>query len=636
MDPRLIEELGEGAFAVAVEPIKRERKCRLPVIGFDTEYDSETRELLSFQLATEERAAFVACRKLTVDKLAEAVRPFVEPSCGHVMLAAYFSIAELQHLPVIEEAVEVKSFGASVDVVFYSRRWELLIHVFDLARFWQSPRKPLAAVAQSYGLKKAGGVNRKAVSVHSLKSETFRAYAIQDARLCFQIARKLREGFEPDGVDPLFEGSAASSAAAAFRMGLESTLHPPAARVRLMGLLCCWGGRAEALERGSFTRLHEYDIVSAYPRAAISLGVMPCKGDWKKVTSWRGFNGAVGGLGRFRFRFPPGAVYPCLPVWTRKCQIYPLQGESYCTLDEARLAVEMGATLHVVEAFGFWSGSSALPDFLSRVVKERAKADDPVRRTALKLLANALIGKLAQRVVEPDMDALLKLARRKELSLGQFVRLTREECKALGIPFIVRLGSLFYPEWNSLITGRVRAILGRAISERQAVYASTDAIWTRQKRAPANRLGASWDLVRSGAAIVARTRLARIGEHVAHHSIWRKDAGEKVLAQVAKGTEREVRYRIQRPLKLKESLAKGEHYGKWIEEERTGAGIWDHKRALGSAPGRSDGGSRPWKSATEYLEAATADAKARQALARRSRSRSNSGRAGKQARIPPR
>jgi len=611
---------------VAVEPIKRERKLRQPILGFDTEYDSKTGALVSFQLSNGKRDTFETARKLTVDRLAKSVRALIPPEATEVVLAAFFSIAELQHLPVVEEAVEIKSFGASLDATFYSRRHSLSMRVFDLARFWSSPRKSLAQVAESYGLAKMVGVNRSNVSARSARSRKFQEYAKRDARLCWQIVERLREGFEPENVDPIYEGSPASSAAAAFRHRLSSTLHPPATRVRLMGLLACWGGRAEALERGSFARLHEYDLSSAYPQAAISLGLFPRRGDWKSVDSWRGFEGMVGGLGRFRFRFPADCLYPCLPVWTKRCQIYPLQGETYCTLDEARLARKMGATLYVVEAYAYRTGTPILSDYMRDKVSERASSKDPIRRTALKLLANSLIGKLAQRVVGPDLESLIQLARTKSLDLGSIVRLTREECIALGIPLHVRLGAMFFPEWNSLITGRVRAQLGKAVEETGAIYASTDAVWSRVKKSPSAYLGAVWGYVRSGPAVVARTRLARIGDHVAHHSIWKREAGERVLESVAAGTDESVRYTVRRPLKLKESLSKGSRYGVWIEEEREARGNWDHKRRTPGADSDGECRSRdrrsgtrtvPWDSATDYLAAAQAYAQARRQAARK-------------------
>lgn len=618
MDRRLIEELGESVFAVAVEPITRRRELRSPVLGFDTEYDSKSHELLSFQLSNGEQDAFQACSKLSVDTLAKACRRMVPADATEVVLAAYFSIAELQHLPTIEEGIEFKSFGSSIDVVFYSRRYALTVRTFDLARFFD--RKPLSAVAESYGLEKLGGVNRARVSKASLRSRRFVEYAKRDARLCWQIVGKLREGFAPENVDPMYEGSAASTAAAAFRWRLPETLKPPASRVRLMGLLACWGGRAEALERGSFAKLHEYDLTSAYPNAARTLQRFPLKRDWRSVDHWRGFKGAIGGLGRFRFKFPADCEYPCLPVWTKRCQIYPLAGETYCTLDEARTAVDMGARVHVVEAHAFWSGTSLLSDYMAEVISERQGTKDPVRRTALKLLANSLIGKLAQRVVGPDMDDLVTLARRKGFNVDRFARLTREECIALGVRMHVKLGSMFFPEWNSLITGRVRAIMGLAVSECGAVYASTDAVWSRTKKPPAPYLGAQWGHVRSGPGVVARTRLARLGEHVAHHSIWKRTAGEAVLEHVADDSDETVSYTVQRPLKLKESIAKGEHYGRWVEETREASGAWDHKRKRAA-----DGTFGPWDSADEYLAALQADARSRRDAARRGKARRNAG-----------
>jgi hypothetical protein len=237
--------------------------------------------------------------------------------------------------------------------------------------------------------------------------------------------------------------------------------------------------------------------------------------------------------------------------------------------------------------------------------------------------------------VGPDLESLIQLARTKSLDLGSIVRLTREECIALGIPLHVRLGAMFFPEWNSLITGRVRAQLGKAVEETGAIYASTDAVWSRAKKSPSAYLGAVWGYVRSGPAVVARTRLARIGDHVAHHSIWKREAGERVLESVAADTDESVRYTVRRPLKLKESLSKGSRYGVWIEEEREARGDWDHKRRTpgdGSdgecrSRGRRRDGTRtvPWDSATDYLAAAQAHAEARRQAARKGGGRRKRG-----------
>lgn len=594
MDQRAIEELGDAAIVARVSPRKRPRVESAPVLGLDTEYDSRTHQLISIQLSNGRESSFTPLVSLSVDRLAYEARRMIGADPPAVILVSFFSIAELQHLPVLEEAVELLPFGVSLDVVFESSRHALRLRIFDLARFF--PGASLATAAKSYGLRKLEA-DREKVTRRSARSARFRRYAMHDAWLCYELARLIREGFAPDGVDPLSEGSPAAAAAAAFRANLGRALKVPSPRVRRMGMGACWGGRAEALERGRFKHLWEHDIVSAYPSAAIALRAFPERQHWRSLCRWSDARGALGGLGRFRFTFPSETLYPMLPVWTRRLHIYPLCGETFCTLAEIEIARSMGARVSIIEAFYYKRGNLTLNDYLEKVVAERSASKDPVRRSALKMLANALIGKLAQRVVGAEPNALLELARRKGVDLPKVARMTREECLALGIPLRIKLGSVFIPEWNALITGSVRAALGQAISSREAVYASTDCIWTRSDRPPESTPGSRWDTVRHGPAIVARTRLARMGDHVAHHSIWSREAGERILDDMDGGEP--LAYTIERPIKFTESLTKGIKYGTWIEEERHGRADWDGKRRLAS-----DGTSVPWESAAAYLSAA--------------------------------
>ncbi|MDG0857344.1 hypothetical protein [Roseateles puraquae] len=73
--------------------------------------------------------------------------------------------------------------------------------------------------------------------------------------------------------------------------------------------------------------------------------------DYERVT-WtkdvEDFIGTVAGFAQVRFRFPPGTLYPCLPVPLDTGLCFPLSGVSLCTAPEIELALAMGATLEIV------------------------------------------------------------------------------------------------------------------------------------------------------------------------------------------------------------------------------------------------------------------------------------------------
>jgi hypothetical protein len=158
----------------------------------------------------------------------------------------------------------------------------------------------------------------------------------------------------------------------------------------------------------------------------------------------------------------------------------------------------------------------------------------------------------------------------------------------------VRVGSVFMPEWNALITGLTRAKLGGLIREYRAIYAATDAVWTTRKpRGLPDGLGVK----RHGHGIVARTRFGAIfeteGVHVAHHSVWNRKAALRCLEDLNSPPKK---YATRRPIKLRESLRSGDRFGEWVKEFRVADAFWDGKRKLDT-----DGSSSPWPDVGSYL-----------------------------------
>lgn len=583
MQKELIQELGDLPYIRMIQPLKTLRTSRAAIVGFDTEYTSKGNDYLSCQLSYQGNTGFYT-EKMTIDRLAKWCRSLGVTE-SEVILVSYFSLAELQFLPVRDESFNWREYGNSFDCTFDSPKHELALRVFDLARFFE--RQGLAAVAASFGFRKLSWPTHK-VTRADLRKSAFRRYAVNDAVITEQIFNALREQFLSRHVDIAITETAARSTADAFRHTyVKEPLENRNNRCRYAALRAAWGGRAEAFARGSFRRLYEYDIQSAYPQAAISFGRLPTSSNWVACSAIPS-RSYLGGYLHVRFSFPRSELYPCLPVITKGAMLYPRRGQEWVTLDEVRYARELGARVEVLEAWGYKGGTTVLGDFLSSVLADRASAEG-AQKAMLKLLSNSLIGKLAQRTAKIDIEELWKVHTETGIDIEDLMRLPVAEAKKFGLNMTYSVGSCYMPEWNALITGRVRALISRLVRDYSAVYCATDAIWI-QKKLPKPPVGTS--LKRQGAGFVARTRLGFLHDHTVHHSILRKDVARQMMES---GSEEKVKYQFTRPLHLREALKSRRVIGKWITDWRTASIAWDLKRNL-----LPDGTSLPWEDVAEY------------------------------------
>lgn len=264
----------------------------------------------------------------------------------------------------------------------------------------------------------------------------------------------------------------------------------------------------------------------------------------------------------------------------------------------------MRGSLHLLEGWGYREGTTALSDYMTWCMGERAKAKGAAR-IMYKLLGNSLIGKFAQRSDRVNLSSLFKLADASKIGIDELADMSYAEQKALGDEFGIpmerfSLGPVWMPEWNGLITGYVRAQLSRALWKCGGVYCHTDSLWTRD----GSRLDPKiWELKASGRVTVVRTRFAALWgkePHVAHHSVWTKKVAEQMIRKFT-GTDFKRRYPKSRPLKFREALKKNDRVGRWIEEGDSGYWHsadtrWDGKRCL-----LPDGTTRPWTDLKEYL-----------------------------------
>lgn len=584
MNLREIERLGPEAFARECKPLKRfPHKLRdWPVIALDTEF-TRRGKLVSWQVADETGGKLMPAHStpLTVDALADETRR-IRGTRRDVVVVTYFSLAELQFLPVFAEAMQIREYaGGSLDCTLEASCGTRL-HVYDVARFFD--RLSMRAAAKDLGLDQ-GKLEYDVTNVTraSLRDPEFVAYSIRDAEVTLQLFERVRDAWALEGVDVLRTRTPAACSAARFRGAyLRESYGVPAPAVRRLTLRAAWGGRAEAFARGSWDHVREYDISSAYPSAAIKLRLMPRARDWRSLREPKHLNRYAGGFARVGFRFKRGERFPCLPVFEEGVLLYPREGHSYCTLHELRLARRMGARVTLYDGYCYRTGSSALADMMEDVRARRAGAADPATRRVLKLQMNALIGKFIQHRTTPGPSDLETLARQLGIPVDAFAGLRRAELEALGWEAAFRIGSCWAPEVNALITGFVRAQLSTMIVRTQPVYCATDAVWTLRAL---DEVPDGWELKREGPALVARTRLGLLDGKVVHHAWSRREEARAAL----EAGEDARRYTHNRPLHFIQALERRVPVGTWVSEERMGTTGWDGKRRL-----LLDGTSEPW------------------------------------------
>lgn len=637
MTEEQIQRIGRVAFSQSgLRPLNGQRRAtKTVVVGFDSEYDSHTRELISIQFshAGNGRLFEVPKRVLLTRQLLESyLYEFLQRDClvpitkrhtRAIKLICYFSLAETQHIVDIRDATCFET-SVGVDFVWESAQGDRTIEIVDLAKFYNPP-PPLAEVARDFGLRKLEW-DRANVTRADLSQPAFVEYAIHDATICEVAYNSLRDGYLKYGADIIHTKTAASTALTIFRLNyLDRECDQPSIRLRRLGLRANWGGRNEAFCRGVFTgRIYEYDAVSEYPNSAIQLRTMPHAESWRHTTKLSDLLNHHG-IARIEFCFPADTTYPCLPVYHKVPGgngklYYPLSGVSDCTNAEIQLAVRLGATIRLIEGYHYRErdGTDALRRFMEYMQEKRnaAKASgDKSMSLVYKLNMNSVIGKFIQRVDKKDLNVLTEISRREGTPIPFLQTLDEQSLQALadahglGEAQKISLGAGFYPEWNTLILGFARAatseaIIGFAQLGYRVLLSSTDSVIfyaSDDLPEPPEEFvskGIRFVCQKKAQRIeVIRTRLYRMTDadgqlvKIAHHAIPRRHNAMRAFdAWSSDTTLSEFTFENKRLRKYRESLTRGTTYGEEVVEANRRARFgFDDKRIL-----LADGSTKPW------------------------------------------
>lgn len=660
-----VDILAGGVDLVSAVPRRFTRRASVAenpvIVGFDTEWRTSDRRLISVQFAMRTLAGLVSKvfypreRRLTPVLLAQLVDeflaehrrvPVVDRGRRRLYLVSHFAAAEIAMFEDAFRDLDIMQIGkahhARLPDLFDGDQINWSFKIIDLFAYYPVA---LADVGAAIGLPKFDVDPSKLDQLLTADRAAFERYASRDAEIPVEAFERLRQSMLADwGIDPLFVPSLPALASNIFRRHfLTRSPVPtktaiaavtrrsragdwrtrPVKYLRYAGpeerrRLACrayWGGRGEAFVRGLVEGpVVERDVVSLYPHAALLQALPNERTKWKRVTSVGDIEG-MEGFGTFEFAFPRTETYPCLPVHREGGgrMVFPLQGTSSCTFAEVRAALALGASVEVVEAWGFEPSvverehdlANYIREFLAK--KAVAKAGTLEYETS-KLLLNALIGKLAERRgVSHVLD--VERAARKAGAPGLGRILARSGALRGVLKGNVGVGSLWVPEWATLIVGRARAIMASIVAK-GALVVSTDAVLVARTLGVESEGLAALHAVGSDIAekyegdalFVARSRMYAIlqrADHVRAPRVLARDArwavirvarhgtteskeqfAETVLACLAAGRDAAPVRQKLRLASAETAVREGREINEEIIEERKTKFGWDSKRRL--------------------------------------------------------
>lgn len=483
---RLLNEQPRDTLCNHLVPLKPLQDREPAIVGIDTEYLSappHTQLTWQFSYQGKTHIAFIKRGKLwSFRQLVDYVRILYKiPRETHLILVSFWSNAEIMNISDWQdyEIRQLHPNGVS-NVILRNRERKEYAELYDIWHFF-GPGYSLDKVAKSYGYKKYE-YDTTNVTKASLKDPVFLEYAAHDPVLCELIFRDLREAFLELGADICVNKTAASASMSAFRRNwLKAPIMPPHRRVRKAALFANHGGRAEQYVLTYDGPLNEYDANSLYPNSVLAVGAFPLPTEWKQTHDLDVLRNALGGFGIFRFVYPMGTRYPCMPVDHEKIGlVFPLAGISDCSLYEAMYALEQGATIKPISVYYFDKASSTeYTDFIRDLIKIKQDANDSGNagmRAAAKLAMNSGIGKMIQTKGGVSISELKQWGIENGMTLRQCLdpSIRSPKLELFKQEHQLRIGGSFYPEWHTLILGKSRAIMAKFLDAIQPFTISTD------------------------------------------------------------------------------------------------------------------------------------------------------------------
>jgi hypothetical protein len=462
--------------------------------------------------------------------------PATDSGRKHIFYIVFYGYAELSQISDFRgEETEVQLYSnkavsckREVSVGEGEKKQVYVLHIIDLRGYFKGS---LDNLAKTVGMRKehlnVGGYEHdywitRMLELHEKHGDVFETYALRDV----EITIKVWDALKKQGLNPHNYLTLAGLAMAEFRLGMKKSPckykrieesfarrvgeeYKTRKRKRLIfdgdwnerkyACLSYAGGNNQAFVRGYFKDLTAkfYDFVSLYVAAAM---IQPLPNEdtiWKKldvkdVQSHEGFCNV-------KFKFPESEMYPCLPIQLSilNSLMFPLEGETWCTLSELRQALEAGVQLSDFSGYGFIprenENNHELKPYFDKLLQKKNVLKTEIaheREAGVESGKDVEYAMVKGKLVDVVGKFMVRSKKYNVKSIGRFINemQTPEAFRKIAMCKVSRefyeskgaVGTTWSPEWASLIVGNARACANEVIHAANArcLFISTDGgVW---------------------------------------------------------------------------------------------------------------------------------------------------------------
>ncbi len=368
--------------------------------------------------------------------------------------------------------------------------------------------------------------------------------------------------------------------------------------VRKCSMLAYHGARIETFCRGRFEdkRLIYYDVDSLYPSSSILQPLPVANTRWvnyNKRNAEKFLNQAEGFV-EVEFSYSPETFYPCLPVSGLRDNIlyFPLSGITYCTISELRMAIKLGLSDYMIlSGYCFYptkrEKQHPLASFMNDMLERKQNSEKgSLEYIMYKMQMNSLVGKLVQR---DKNNETLGMLHEGSISRDVYGRVDNYR-KA-------KVGSLWYPEWASLILGKARALMSEFICKGTYFISSDSVLLPKdidincdsldELRSVGSNLRKEHDVDHG---LIIRARLYALNplnenprqRHLARHAVSCKPEEFRNIMIEGYKTRNipDMSFTSKKAVKYEKSILEGKHLNSMEKKESSIEIKWDGKRRL--------------------------------------------------------
>jgi len=472
---------------------KRIRNPKNPTldIGFDSEYTNN--KLLTYQFSTLKNGKlitkiyYINKPSIISKDFLNLVLDFIETNNltihhNTIYLLSHASTAEIRFIDDYRKVFKLRTYGDRA--LGWKAKTEdgLEVQVIDTYGYF---RRSLEKIGELIGYPKftLNGLEGKSEkywkeNMEKLMKEhprEFEAYAKRDSEICTLLFEQIKKKWLPRKVDPHSRHTLPSLAIVSSTYDLN---------IRRYAMLSAFGAINQAYYRGHLTKdnfgeMVDLDFEALYPNSAIWQPLPNCKTRWGwapniKTIIKQNLQGYI----HIKFKYPQDHFYTSLP--TRITNLlrlhFPLEGETWVTCEEAKVAHQQGAQIQVLNGRVFEPTDNEtehmLKPFMQEIIEWKKNAQKgTLEYEEAKMLMNTLIGKFYQKSEPYPLDEIQEISLQyDDQELFQRIMRTREKAK---FKKHCEAGSTWCPEWFSLILGKARSIMAQIIPH-QCVTISTD------------------------------------------------------------------------------------------------------------------------------------------------------------------